>query len=655
MQHIIVGTAGHIDHGKTSLVRQLTGIDTDRLPEEKQRGISIDLGFAHWESDGCAFGLVDVPGHERFIKNMVAGVTGIDLCLLVIAADDGVMPQTREHLEIMDLLGVRAGLVVVTKTDLVSREYVDLVREEISELTLGTFLDGSPVVPVSCLNGTGIPELKLAIQQLARQMTWPSRDDLFRMPIDRVFSIAGHGTVVTGTVMRGTIHKGDVVDLWRIGCAEPAEVRIRGVQNHGLDHEESGSRQRTAINLAGIKLQDVQRGDELSSPGFTKPSRRMLVRLRVLKSAPISIKDRMPLQLHLATRETPVRLRVAGGRLAPGEIAYAELRLPEAVIAEYGQRFILRRRSPARTIAGGVILDPALEPRRRIKDLSAYGTLRDNPDELQRLSQFLAGCDVVDSSPLTAAWRCGIALDTYARRVQELLQRGELLKVTSSPTLLIHRDRFQTVMTAMLRRISQEIARRQPRRTIPVRDIRAACAEIAPPAVLEAAQSHLLQSGKLIRIGTNLGLSEGRAKLTKQQSATLANLLEAITQAGLAPPTAKELAVSLQQPPKQLQELLSLCVEDNVLCRIGEGLYLTAEALDEAQTRCCRLLEQAGNVTVSQLAGAWNVSRKYAIPLAEYFDACQVTARQGDLRQRGPKFVVPPPLTASVPTPGESA
>lgn len=635
VQHVIVGTAGHIDHGKTSLVRQLTGIDTDRLPEEKLRGISIDLGFAHWEADGFQFGLVDVPGHERFIKNMVAGATGIDLCLLVVAADDGVMPQTREHLEIMDLLGVRTGLCVITKTDLVAPEYVDLVRAEIAEVTAGTFLAGCPIVPVSCVTGTGVASLKAAIQEVASRFAWPQPGELFRMPIDRVFSVPGHGTVVTGTVLGGEIRKGDVVDLLPAG----KKVRIRGVQNHGADCELSGARQRTAVNLASVKLDEVSRGDELAAPGFARPSTRMLVSLRALQTSPIVLKDRLLLQLHLGTRETPARISLRGTQLSPGETAYAELRLPTPVVAGYGQRFILRRRSPMRTIAGGVILDPFLEPRRRIRNLAELGAARATPDSLERLSQFLSECELVADSPLEAAWRCGIPVSQYGRLVQSLVERGDVLRNSSGgSSVLVHHQRFETLTAAVLRRIAEEIARNQPRRTMPERQLRTACSSIARADLLEAVFSRLVESRQLVQIGGNLGLAEGRVQLTRQQATTWAHILGAITNAGLSPPTQKELANELKQKPEQLADLLRLGVEDGVLVRVADGLFIAADALREAPLRCRQLLEQASGATVSQLAAAWGVSRKYAVPLSEYFDSQYITVRKGDLRRAGPKF-----------------
>ena len=338
-KHILIGTAGHIDHGKTRLVGKLTGINTDRLPEEQARGISIELGFAHFEQDGIQFGVVDVPGHERFVKNMVAGATGVNLAMLVIAADDGVMPQTREHLEIMQLLGIPAGLIALTKIDLVEPDYVELVAADIADLLKGTFLEGCPIVPVSSETGAGLDELKQTLVRIARDVELPESLELFRMPIDRVFSVAGHGTVVTGSVMSGSATAGETLEL----LPQQREVRVRGVQHHGQQADNAAARQRTAINLAGVKTEEVVRGMELASIGYLLPTKRMLVELRNLSSSPLVLKDRLVFNLHLGTCEVLARINLKGRTLVPGETGFAELRTKEPIVAAHGQRFILRR------------------------------------------------------------------------------------------------------------------------------------------------------------------------------------------------------------------------------------------------------------------------------------------------------------------------
>ncbi len=428
-RYVIVGTAGHIDHGKTSLVRQLTGIDTDRLPEERARGISIDLGFAHFDSQDVHFGIVDVPGHERFVKNMVAGATGVDVALLVVAADDGVMPQTREHLEIMDLLGIAAGVVAITKIDLVAADFVELVEAEVQEHLRGTFLENALVVPISSLTGAGIDRLKEALVEVARGRELSTRAELFRMPIDRVFSVPGHGTVVTGSVIGGEVRAGDTLEL----LPEQVSVRVRGVQSHSQSVDQSGARRRTAVNLAGIKADEVHRGQELAAPGFLHPSQRLLVKVRCLASSPVALRDRMRLGLHLGTGETAVRLVLKNRTIEPGETGFAELRVAAPVVAAWGQRFILRRQSPPLTLAGGFVLDPALDRRIRIPDLAAWGAPLDAADEEARLSAFLAERDEVGAAPNLAAWKAGISPGRYGELVKRLTASGMLVPVGPVP------------------------------------------------------------------------------------------------------------------------------------------------------------------------------------------------------------------------------
>jgi len=635
---VIVGTAGHIDHGKTSLVRQLTGIDTDRLPEERSRGISIDLGFAHFDAGEFHFGLVDVPGHERFVRNMVAGATGIDLALLVVAADDSVMPQTREHLEIMDLLGVAAGVIAITKIDLVDPEFVELVEAEVQSQVRGTFLEGAPIIRVSSQTGTGIEPLKESLVEVARRQEWSSRGELFRMPIDRAFSMAGHGTIVTGSVLGGEVRAGDTLEL----LPEQTSVRVRAVQTHGALVSESGERRRTAVNLAGIKVDEVRRGQELAAPGYLQPSRRLLVRLTCLPGSPISLHDRLQLSLHLGTGETAARVILKGQTIEPGESGYAELRLARPVVAVWGQRFILRRPSPALTVAGGVVLDPAIEPRRRIPDLAASAAPLEDTNDEERLGAFLAGQDIIDPAPLVAARKAGISPHRYAGLFARLAASGTLVAI--GPTALsrmVHKNRLAVLAEAILKRVRAEIAAQQPRRALPRQTLRTACQHLAPPELVDAAFEKLLKDKRFVRIGENIGPADAQVQLSKNQAAARAKILEQISQAGLAPPNAKELAQALGQKPEAIAPLFALCVEDGLLVDVGDGLYYPPAALERAREICAQMLAAGATATMSQLRETWGVTRKYSVPLCEWFDEHQLTIREGDLRRAGPKVGQP--------------
>ena len=667
-KHILVGTAGHIDHGKTRLVGRLTGINTDRLPEEQARGISIDLGFAHFEVDGIQFGVVDVPGHERFIKNMVAGATGVNLAMLVVAADDSVMPQTREHLEIMVLLGISAGLVVITKIDLVEPEFVSLVRADIEALVSGTFLENCPIVPVSSATGDGLSDLRAALIQLARDVALPETVELFRMPIDRVFSIAGHGTVVTGSVLSGHVQAGDILGLLPAG----REVRVRGVQHHGSQASDATARQRTAINLVGVKTDEIERGMELAALGYLQPTKRMLVELQNLDSSPLILRDRQLFHLHLGTREVRARINFKGATLAPGERAFAELRTQEPITATHGQRFILRRLSPSITVAGGRILDPSLPLGQRIKDLAALCAKWNAAADIDRLTALISQQDHISESPLEAARRAGIQPSRYRRLLEELRASGQLIRlnsmsknveqaarllvpsseITGEPPVLrlgqqavggsdrpasqlIHKDRLAAISASVMKTIREVLAKHQPRRALPRELFVSSCREITHAALLEAAFNHLLASGELVRVGAQIGPADAQVKLTKNQQAARTRILQEIMAAGLMPPTKKELAAAVSLSREQIEPLLHVSCEDGLLIKLTDDLYFSAESIEHAKRLCDAALVKLGQATMSQLRDAWGVSREYSIPLCEYFDQRGFTVRVGDLRKVG--------------------
>ena len=637
-KHILVGTAGHIDHGKTRLVGKLTGINTDRLPEEQARGISIDLGFAHFEQGGIQFGVVDVPGHERFVKNMVAGATGVNLAMLVIAADDSVMPQTREHLEIMELLGIPAGLVALTKIDLVDRDFVELVAADIDDLTRGTFLENCPIVPVSSQSGEGLNELRAALAKLANEVVFPEALPLFRLPIDRVFSVAGHGTIVTGSVASGSARAGESLEL----MPEQREVRVRGVQHHGSQADDASARQRTAINLAGVKTDEVERGMELASPGYLVPTRRILVELKHLSSSPLLLKDRQVFNLHLGTREVLARINLKGTPLPPGERGFAELRTKEPIVAAHGQRFILRRISPSVTIAGGRVLDPCLPVGKRIKDLVSLGTKWSSSSDVARLSALIAQKDSIDDSPLEAARRAGIAPLRYRQLLDELRTSGQLIRLgTTERGLLVHRDRLAALSASVMKTIREVLAKHQPRRALPRELFLSGCREITHAALLDAVFNHLLVKGELVKVGPHFGPADAQVKLTKNQQAARTKLLEEISAAGLTPPTTKELAATVGQKLDQIEPLLHVSCEDGLLVKVAEDLYFSPEAIECARQLCAEFLEKNGPASMAQLRDAWNVSRKFSVPLCEFFDGTGLTIRNGDLRVAGPKLMDP--------------
>ena len=636
-RHLILGTAGHIDHGKTSLVRRLTGVDTDRLPEERKRGITIDLGFASLELPGVRIGIVDVPGHERFVHNMVAGATGVDLALLVVAADDSVMPQTIEHLAILEQLGVCQGIVAVTKTDLVDADHLQLVRDELADLLQGTFLATAPIVTVSSATGSGFDELREVLARLANQYERPIRRQVFRLPIDRVFTIEGHGTVVTGTVLSGQVQVGDNLMLMPAGRT----VRVRGLQSHSSDLQVVEGGQRAAINLAGVKKDELRRGDELSVAGYLEPARRLLTRVQMLATSAHPLKDRQLLRLHIGTREVTARAILKGGRIEPGNSGFVELRSQDWVLADYGQRFILRQLSPVLTVGGGIVLDPAIASHRRLRQLETVGQKLLQPQPVDRLAGFLEDHDVDELTPLALACRLGVDPGERQQLLDQLLKSKQLIRLGPGTKILTHRVRRQTLGEQILARCRRELRLRQPARSLPRATLLSACRRYAQSTTLEAVIHDLVQRGLMVANEEKIGPAGERAQLTRNQQKGLDQLVETCQSAGLTPPLLKELAVQIGQPLKEVEVLAAVAVEDSLLVRVGEGLYVTPAAMEAARVQTVAYLREHGPATVAQLRDLWGASRKYAVPLCEYFDNRGVTERSADLRSLGPRAEEP--------------
>lgn len=629
VRHIVIGTAGHIDHGKTRLVQQLTGQHTHRLPEEKRRGISIDLGFARWQAEEFEFAVVDVPGHQRFVHNMVAGATGINLALLVVAADDSVMPQTREHLDIMQLLGVSLGVIAVTKTDLVEPELCELVQEDIRAAVRGTFLEAAPIVLVSSVTGTGIPTLRHALVEVARRQSSPAVSwPMFRMPIDRAFTLPGHGTIVTGSVLSGHVAPGDQLELLPDG----ETVRVRGVQTHHADAESSGPQQRTAVNLAGIRPEAARRGCELATSGWLRPSQRLLVELHCLPSSPVSLKNRMQLMLHLGTSDSPARLLLPGGELAAGRTCVAELRTGVPVVAMHDQRFILRRISPAETLGGGRILDPSVPPRQRLRDRQQAALQLSSPSPLTRVSYVLAQADQVPADLRATAVRSGCTPEHVSQLIRQLTDSGSLVRAGGVTAPLIHLERLSRWQSAIQRRVADEFHRSLPRRSLPLEQLQSCCQVLASPPILHTVLQRMLREKQLLPLGTNYTLAGSQIQLTKKQQALLLQLLPDIQQGGLAPPVVRELAERQQAHAADVQMLLEIAVEEGQLIQVDHDLFYHPDSLQLARQQCVDFLQSHGAATVAQLRDIWGITRRHALPLLAFFDKHHVTERHGDLR-----------------------
>jgi selenocysteine-specific elongation factor len=628
MKSIIVGTAGHIDHGKTALVKALTGIDADRLDEEKRRGITIDLGFAHMElpaPNGETFrlGFVDVPGHERFVRNMLAGVSGIDLVLLVIAADEAIKPQTREHFDILQLLGVKRGIAVLTKSDAVDAETLDVVGLEVEEFLRGTFL-GHPksIVAVSSLTGAGLDDLKRVIVAAAAEVQ--SRDSLLlpRLPIDRVFTIKGFGTVVTGTLVAGTIRREDELEVFPTG----RRVRVRGTQVHGQTAEAAFAGQRTALNLAGASTEDLSRGMTLALPATFEATRRVDVRLRLLPSAPRPLKDRARAHFHSHTMETVVEVVFHGTKaVAPGEEAFARLKLPGAALLLPGDRFIIRQFSPVVTIGGGVVLDAAPIPHMPqqvdfLKTLAgddAEAILRarisrrhDKGISMSRLVAETGWTRGVIETQLTQAVRTGEVVRASGRFLD--LPAFEALKSRIvSATVGFHKK------NPLVGGISKEELREQVDST---------------PEVFEAVAAMLVRDKRLEVVGDWVRLPGHGVVMKDEEAESKKKIEDAFASSGLKVPALSEVIVGLKVDKVRAQKIVTLLLRDKILIKVSDELVFHRSALEELRRQMAAYKAKSAQIDVAKFKELTGVTRKYAIPLLEYLDRERVTRRVGDER-----------------------
>jgi selenocysteine-specific elongation factor len=631
MKHLILGTAGHIDHGKTSLVRALTGIDTDRLKEEKERGITIELGFAHMELPGdIRFGIVDVPGHEKFVRTMVAGVGGMDLVMLVIAADEGVMPQTREHMEICQLLGVKKGLVALTKSDMVEAEWLDMVAEEVREYLNGSFLEGAPIIPVSSRTGDGLEELKAGLALLAVDVEEKSTGGAFRLPVDRVFTVTGFGTVVTGTLLSGEIRTGDEVELLPSGLA----TRVRSVQTHGRKADLGSAGQRVAVNLQGVEHGDIVRGDVVVPRGAFRSTRAVDARLIFLPSASRELKHRATLRLHSATYEVSAQVILLDrDTLRPGDSALVQLRLKNRVLLLPGDRFIVRSYSPEITVGGGLVLDPA-PPRRRRRSAQALELLQSleggGDDERIRL---LAKESLLTGSTLDElVIRSGLTMKRTEAALTGLLSKGLVVQMVREPRIFLAKESFNTLKSLLLSGLDgylrdnplregigkEELKARIPRRS----DLRFFGPLLA---ALEKEEKAIVDRDLVKKPGWKAGGEPSGEDLMEKIDTTL-------REGGMEPPNLKELGQRLGLGEKELLDHLNLLVRTARVIKVKSDIFYAPEPLAEIRERLLRHLEATGEVTPPEFREITGLSRKFMMPLLEYFDQEKLTIRVGDKR-----------------------
>jgi selenocysteine-specific elongation factor len=633
MKSIIVGTAGHIDHGKTALVKALTGIDADRLEEEKRRGITIDIGFAHLElpapnGDLLRLAFVDVPGHERFVRNMLAGIGGIDLVLLVIAADESIKPQTREHFDICRLLSVRRGITVLTKSDLVDQETLEVVRLEVEDFLRGSFLDTSkaPMIAVSSLTGAGIEDLKRALVKIAAEI--PARDSssLARLPIDRVFTMKGFGTVVTGTLISGTIRKDDDLELFPQG----ERVRVRGVQVHGRPADQATAGQRTALNLSGVTTEQLSRGMTLAEPNTFRATTRVDVELTLLPSAK-PLKDRARVHFHSYTSEMIAGVALYGNKkqIAPGETTFAQLLLAQPILLLPGDRFIIRQFSPVVTIGGGVALDASPLPKLKSEARDHFLNVATAGDAEQILltriaRRFYAGLSLQDVVAETG-WRTEV-IETHLRGP---LARGEVLRIGD---LFIHSG----AITALKQLLPAAVDRFQGQNPLAPgigrETLREKIGIGVSPEVFAFALDVLVRERRLEVAGEVVRLA-GRGVVMKDEESESQKIIEqAFASAGLKVPAMKDVLAGLKVDKTRAQKIVTLLLRDKVLVKVSEDLLFHRDALNDLRKRMAEQKSKSARIDVARFKDLTGVTRKYAIPLLEYLDREHVTRRIGDER-----------------------
>jgi len=627
-KHVVVGTAGHIDHGKTSLVKGLTGTDTDRLPEEKARGITIDLGFAFLEErDGLTIEIVDVPGHERFVKNMLAGIGGIDLALLVIAADEGVMPQTREHLAICQLLRIKAGMVALTKTDLVEAEWIELVKDDVARLVDGTFLAGCPIVPVSVRTGQGLSELRQTLARLARAVPGRGTDHAARLPVDRVFTIKGFGTVVTGTLMAGRLAVDDKVEIFPRGI----QAKVRGLQVHGHAVDSAQAGQRTAVNLQGVERTAVERGDVVAPAGGLVPTVLVDATLELLADAPRPLKPRDRVRFHVGTQEVMARvLLVDRTEVTPGDTGYGRFRLEAPVTALPGDRYVIRSYSPIITIGGGTVLD-VVPPRFKRKGgaLAEHLRLLDTAGPAQVVEEHLrqAGAAGLRAADLRA--RVPFGPERLRGLLEELLEAKAVTAVDRE--WYVHREASDRLRSQTMALLEAFHAQHPLRGGISREELRSRAGH-AQEKVFAQLLSTLETDGVVRSERDQVRLASHTIRLTPEQQRVVDGLEEDYRRAGAAPPGPEEALGHLGVKGTERHELFQLLVADGRLLRVKDSLFFHSGVLQEIRDKVVAHLREKREIGPADVKDLLGVSRKYAIPLMEYFDAQRVTVRQGERR-----------------------
>ena len=635
----ILGTAGHIDHGKTSLIGALTGTNTDRLPEEKKRGITIELGYAHLQLDEFNLGIVDVPGHEKFVRQMLAGATGIDLALLVVAADDSVKQQTREHCEILRILDLPAGVIALTKCDLVEPDWLELVEDEVRQLVSDTFLADSPIIRTSSHTGMGIDELKAALGQQAAIAQADKRQQRinapFRMAIDRTFTIAGHGTVVTGSVSSGSAKVGDQLEIQPGGH----EVRIRGIQNHDSAAEEVHRGQRGAINLAGVHHNETQRGDELAAVGHLVPSKLLMANLFVLSSTVKPLKDRTRVRFHIGTAEVMCNVRLLEGEVInPGESGLVQLYLQDPTVASWNQPFVVRSESPMFTIGGGRVLHPEAA---RIKSASGSELTQlrkmQSDDPLDRAAASLYLSDDLDWVPDRLSRTAGVSNEAEVTEALIESKQFRSVKISASRNAIVHAERVAELCDRVSNSLKRLHEKFPLRFSHPMTELENEYRYLNQPAILTLVIKELRQQKRIQIVAGSVSLDGYGPKLSKGERALMETLIGSLRAAGVETPTTKQLQKDAVKNKDSVPQLLDLASQSGALHKVQDDYFLHCDTMSEIKSKLVEAFSSKPELSMSEIRDLIGTSRKYAVPLCEYLDKIQFTIRDNDVRRLAPE------------------
>ncbi|WP_028319290.1 selenocysteine-specific translation elongation factor [Desulfobulbus elongatus] len=636
MREIILGTAGHVDHGKTSLIRALTGIDTDRLKEEKERGITIELGFAHLDLPcGHRIGIVDVPGHEKFIRNMVAGAAGMDLVTFVIAADEGIMPQTVEHFEICRLLGVRDGLIVLTKKDTVDQEWLDMVSEEVRDFFSGSFLVDAPIVPVDSLTGEGIDEIIRLLDAKVAAMDFHEEFGPFRMAVDRVFSMKGFGTVITGTSLSGRIETGAELTFYPGGLT----AKIRGIQVHGRDVDLVEAGHRTAINLQGIEKDQINRGDMAATPGSMVAATVLDAECHCLSSTARELKNRTQVRVHLGTREIVGRILLLESEvLLPGDTTHVQLILQEPAAAWPGDRYVIRSYSPITTIGGGVILNSG--PRKRKRTLErdresnrAYFAALEAADSERRLLLLVEEAGVKGMTADQLAARTGVFSKKLKKQLQLPISTGALLVVDSDSQRLLAASVAETLSQRIVGLLTAFHRDNPLKSGLAKEEVRSQLRPAVEPKVFQALLAGLIKKGTIEQEGAEIRISGHTVTLQVDEQEMEQKIGALYREANLTPPNLKEVLAAFGEfPEKQIRQVIDLLVGRGELIKINESLCFHAPAIQALQEEVVAFIRREGEIDAQRFKDLTGLTRKFSIPLLEYFDKIKLTIRIDDKR-----------------------